>query len=69
MSVLVALNFEQTLELVKEYVKTNNLSRDHINEIFNVIYSVCAPGREYQPHQVLYDQEVVRETLSKIRLE
>jgi hypothetical protein len=69
MSVLVALNFEQTLDLVKAYVNANNLSGNHVKEIFNIIYSVCAPGRQYQPHQVLYDRIVVEETLAKIRLE
>jgi hypothetical protein len=69
MSEITALNLEQTLELVKQYVKDNDLSPDHVNDVFKIIYQVCTPGRQYQPHQVLYDQKMVQETLDKIRLE
>lgn len=69
MSEFVALNLDQTLELIKEYIKAHNLSNEHINQILNIVYSVCSPDRKYQPHQLLYDRDVVLETLAKIKLE
>lgn len=69
MSELIALNFDQTLEIVKEYINKNNLTEDHVNAVFNLIYKECTPNRQYKPHQVLYDQSMIEEILAKIKFE
>jgi hypothetical protein len=69
MSELIAFNLDQTLDLIKAYVERHNLSPEHVNEVFKIIYHVCSPGPQYKPHQVLYDKNLVQETLGKITLE
>lgn len=61
------IQFDETLEIVENFIKDKGLPRDHIiNNIVSRVYMVCAQGMQVKPENLLYDKRKVMSCLNSL---
>lgn len=61
------IQFDETLEIVENFIKDKGLPRDHIiNNIVSRVYMACAHGIQVNPENLLYDKKKVISCLNSL---